>query len=124
MDCTPRSSFTSFSLRFTTVAPNLALFTSKSANKPLKSSSLAVPLAELSIWLKIASKVMFRFGSLSHTLHTFSKSCEGRMKNPFSLTRLARTPSASASGRSAYWKSMLPASHSPLLIYEEMFSLM
>lgn len=45
----PSSSLTSIALRFATVAPSLLLLTSISSNRPAKSSSLSVPLAESSI---------------------------------------------------------------------------
>lgn len=41
--------FYEFSLRLTTVAPNLLELTSKSSNSPLKASSLSLPCAEFSI---------------------------------------------------------------------------
>ena len=46
------SSLTSFSLRFATVWPSLALLTSRSSNRPLRSSSLSVPTAEPSMLLE------------------------------------------------------------------------
>ena len=46
------SSLTSFSLRLATVLPSLALLTSRSSNRPLRSSSLSVPTAEPSMLLE------------------------------------------------------------------------
>ena len=58
------SSLTSFSLRLATVGPSLLLLTSRSSNRPLRSSSLSVPTAEPSMFAKTRSSVSLRFSSL------------------------------------------------------------
>lgn len=68
------NSLTSFSLRLATVGPSFALLTSRSSNRPLRSSSLSVPTAEPSMLLKTRSSVSLRFSSFFAFLRTFAKS--------------------------------------------------
>ena len=73
------SSFTSFSLRLATVFPSFELFTSRSSNKPLRSSSLSAPTAEPSMFLNTRSRVSLRFSSRDARWRTLSNSSDGRM---------------------------------------------
>ena len=72
-----------------------------SSNKPFKSFSLSVPFAEFSIFLKIVSKVTFKFSSLSALFLTFTNSSLGRIKNPFVAIKSSFATIASSSLKSA-----------------------
>ena len=57
------SSLTSFSFRFATVGPSLGLLTSRSSNRPLKSSSDSAPIADASMFAKALERVSLRSSS-------------------------------------------------------------
>ena len=71
--------------------------TSISSNNPFKSFSLSVPFAELSIFLKIVSKVTFKFSSLSAFFLTLTNNSLGKIKKPFVLIKSSFATIASSS---------------------------
>ena len=73
------SSLTSFSLRFATVLPSLALLTSRSSNRPLRSSSLSAPIADPSMLREDPLQGLVEVLVLGRSLRTLTNSSLGRM---------------------------------------------
>ena len=85
----------SLSLRWATVRPSLVELTSTSSNRPRRSDSEPVPVAEASMLLKMRERVSLRFSSRGARSRTLSNRSPGAMKKPFSSMMPSRAPSAS-----------------------------